>query len=173
MGGRWPSLTCKATDESFNTQPESPASIWNLRGILNSWHTIHVKLPKCNHPDCTGASCTRMPLEDEQTSIRAARCLEKYNQARTAVNHLSALSTVPGAGGGGTLTEYQKVADLFTEAAQLHNPTVLQQGLSRADIERCAAQAQKAAASVKTEAQRRDIEKRKEKAARAVAAGDG
>merc|ERR1719498_704967 len=61
--GRWLSLTCKATDESFNTQPESPASIWNLRGILNnSWHTIHVKLPKCNHPDCTGVNCTRMPL---------------------------------------------------------------------------------------------------------------
>lgn len=166
--GRWLSLTCKATDESFNTQPESPASIWNLRGILNnSWHTIHVKLPKCNHPDCNGVGCTRMPLEDEQASIRASRCIEKCDQARATAIQLDALSTVPGVGGGATLAEYEKVADLFIEAARLHNPTVLQQrGLTKAEIERYEAQAVEAVNAVKAAAQKRELEKRKEKAAR-------
>jgi len=171
--GRWLSLTCKATDESFNTQPESPASIWNLRGILNnSWHTVHVKLPKCNHPDCTGVSCTRMPLEDEQASIRASRCLEKFQQARAAGVQLSALSAVPGIGGGGTIAEFQKVAELFAEAVQLHNPTVLQQhGLTKSEIENYAKQALEMCEAVKEKAEERKSEKRKEKAARAAAEG--
>lgn len=171
--GRWLSLTCKATDESFNTQPESAASIWNLRGILNnSWHTVHVQLPKCNHPDCTGVNCTRMPLEDERASIRASRCLEKFQQAQAAAVQLSALSAVPGIGGGGTIAEFEKVADLFAEALQLHNPTVLQQqGLTKAEIESCAEQAMEACEIVKQKAEEREIEKRKEKAARAAAEG--
>lgn len=38
-------LCCKAVDASMNTQPETPAPIWNLRGILNnSWHRVHVKV---------------------------------------------------------------------------------------------------------------------------------
>jgi len=36
-------IACRAVDSSYNTQPESAKSIWNLRGVLsNSWH--HVKL---------------------------------------------------------------------------------------------------------------------------------
>jgi len=169
--GRWLSLTCKATDEAFNTQPESPASIWNLRGILNnSWHTISVKLPSCNHPDCTGASCTRMPLEDEQASIRASRCIDKFDQARAAVAQLSKLSMVPGIGGGGTIAEYEKVAGLFAEAVQLHNPTVLQRrSLTKTEMESYAIEAQRAYESVKVLAQERKADKRQEKAARAAA----
>eukprot|EP00884_Botryococcus_braunii_P006710 jgi/Botrbrau1/1603/Bobra.0185s0018.1 len=38
-------LVCKATDASCNTQPESAAPIWNLRGVMNnSWHTSKVKV---------------------------------------------------------------------------------------------------------------------------------
>ena len=38
-------LVCKATDESYNTQPESPAPIWNLRGVnCNSWHRVRVSV---------------------------------------------------------------------------------------------------------------------------------
>ena len=131
---------------------------------------MHVQLPKCNHPDCTGVSCTRMPLEDEQTSIRASRCLEKFEQARSAVVQLSALSAVPGIGGGGTIAEYEKVAELFAEAAQLYNPTVLQkQGLTKSEIEIYAKQALEACELVKEKAEERKSEKRKEKAARAAA----
>ena len=33
----------KAVDEGYNSQPETPDSIWNVRGILNnSWHRIFV-----------------------------------------------------------------------------------------------------------------------------------
>jgi sulfite oxidase len=40
-------LVCRATDESFNTQPESARAIWNLRGIMNnSWHRVAVELPR-------------------------------------------------------------------------------------------------------------------------------
>lgn len=36
-------LACRATDSSHNTQPESLASIWNFRGLVNNaWH--HVEL---------------------------------------------------------------------------------------------------------------------------------
>merc|ERR1711939_224029 len=137
----------------------------------NSWHKIHVQLPKCSHPDCEGNSCTRMPLEDEQASIRASRCLEMYTQAQASVVQLGNLSTVPGAGGGATLVEYEKVADLFAEAAQLHNPTVLQQqGLTKAEIEKCAMEALELVESVKAQVKLRELEKRKEKAARAAAA---
>ena len=41
--GRWLQLCVKAVDESFNTQPETPAPIWNLRGILNnSWDRVNI-----------------------------------------------------------------------------------------------------------------------------------
>jgi sulfite oxidase len=34
-------LVCKATDESYNTQPDSVGPIWNLRGVVtNSWHRV-------------------------------------------------------------------------------------------------------------------------------------
>lgn len=34
-------LVCKAVDRSYNSQPQEPASIWNLRGVLsNAWHRV-------------------------------------------------------------------------------------------------------------------------------------
>jgi sulfite oxidase len=34
-------LICRAVDANYNTQPESPAGIWNLRGVLNNaWHEV-------------------------------------------------------------------------------------------------------------------------------------
>ena len=37
------SIICKATDISYNTQPQESRSIWNLRGILNnSWHQVKI-----------------------------------------------------------------------------------------------------------------------------------
>ena len=166
--GRWLTLTCKATDESFNTQPESAKGIWNLRGILNnSWHTINVKMPKCNHPDCSGGlMCTRMPLEDEHAAIQAGRCRELFAQAHTSVAKLSALAEVPGAGGGGTNQEYEKVVTLYAEAAELHNPTVLQDGgPTKEEIEACAAQAAEALAKVTALAGQLEREKKAEKKA--------
>jgi sulfite oxidase len=45
-GGRL-ELICKATDEAYNTQPESPAAIWNVRGLVNnSWHRVTVNVAK-------------------------------------------------------------------------------------------------------------------------------
>ena len=36
-------LVCKATDAAHNTQPEQPASAWNLRGLANNtWHRVDV-----------------------------------------------------------------------------------------------------------------------------------
>ena len=38
-------LVCKAVDGAYNTQPESPAPIWNLRGVLNNaWHSVQVSV---------------------------------------------------------------------------------------------------------------------------------
>ena len=38
-------LVCKATDVSYNVQPETIDGIWNLRGINNnSWHRVNVEL---------------------------------------------------------------------------------------------------------------------------------
>ncbi len=35
-------LVCKATDASYNVQPDSVDGIWNLRGINNNaWYTYH------------------------------------------------------------------------------------------------------------------------------------
>eukprot|EP00898_Chlorokybus_atmophyticus_P009131 jgi/Chlat1/9219/Chrsp98S09289 len=40
-------LCCKAVDESYNTQPESIAPIWNLRGVINNaWHRVPVVIEK-------------------------------------------------------------------------------------------------------------------------------
>jgi sulfite oxidase len=34
-------LICRAVDANYNTQPESPDGIWNLRGVLNNaWHEV-------------------------------------------------------------------------------------------------------------------------------------
>jgi sulfite oxidase len=36
-------IICKATDESYNTQPESVVPIWNIRGLINNaWHRVPV-----------------------------------------------------------------------------------------------------------------------------------
>lgn len=38
-------LVAKATDESYNTQPERPEAVWNLRGVAcNSWPTVTVEV---------------------------------------------------------------------------------------------------------------------------------
>jgi len=38
-------ICCKATDYAHNCQPETPDSIWNLRGLNNnSWHHVRVKV---------------------------------------------------------------------------------------------------------------------------------
>lgn len=38
---------CKATDHSYNVQPEKTNPLWNLRGILNNaWHRVEVKVDK-------------------------------------------------------------------------------------------------------------------------------
>ena len=44
-GGERTTLICKAFDAAHNTQPETAASIWNLRGLANnSWHRVRVAL---------------------------------------------------------------------------------------------------------------------------------
>eukprot|EP00887_Chlorella_sp_A99_P003634 scaffold7.g3634.t1 len=41
--GQQVEIICKATDESYNTQPENPGPIWNLRGVnCNSWHRVRL-----------------------------------------------------------------------------------------------------------------------------------
>ncbi|KAI6243775.1 Cytochrome b5 and Oxidoreductase and Moybdenum cofactor oxidoreductase domain containing protein [Aphelenchoides fujianensis] len=38
-------LVCKATDRAYNTQPETAAGLWNIRGLLhNAWHRIPVMI---------------------------------------------------------------------------------------------------------------------------------
>ena len=38
-------VCCKAVDKSYNTQPDTVAPIWNLRGVLsNAWHRVHVNV---------------------------------------------------------------------------------------------------------------------------------
>jgi len=38
-------LVCKAVDASHNTQPESHAAVWNLRGLANNaWHRVPIKV---------------------------------------------------------------------------------------------------------------------------------
>jgi sulfite oxidase len=38
-------LVCKAVDSSYNSQPETWAPIWNLRGCLsNAWHRVPLKV---------------------------------------------------------------------------------------------------------------------------------
>ena len=37
-------LVCKAVDAAHNVQPETPASVWNLRGLANNcWHRVPVR----------------------------------------------------------------------------------------------------------------------------------
>eukprot|EP01137_Pigoraptor_chileana_P034313 Opistho-2@26671 len=56
-------LCCKAVDSSYNTQPDTIAPEWNLRGILtNAWHRVHVQV------ECSEAQ--RKMLED----MRIAMC---------------------------------------------------------------------------------------------------
>jgi hypothetical protein len=36
-------LAAKATDSNYNSQPDSVAGIWNLRGVVNNaWHRVPV-----------------------------------------------------------------------------------------------------------------------------------
>ncbi|ETN77504.1 hypothetical protein NECAME_03168 [Necator americanus] len=38
-------LVVKATDRAYNTQPETPSGIWNLRGLINNaWHRVEVEI---------------------------------------------------------------------------------------------------------------------------------
>ena len=40
-------VMCRAVDASYNTQPERPESIWNIRGLNNtSWHSKTVRFPE-------------------------------------------------------------------------------------------------------------------------------
>ena len=122
--GRWITLLCKATDESFNTQPESAASIWNLRGILNnSWHSVKLKLPRCNHPGCDHKGCAHMPLEGpsaEEAMVEARRCIESFQTANASMAKLAMLPR-----GEGQQEEYTNALKLYREAITLHNATVL------------------------------------------------
>jgi len=46
-------LCCRAVDDSYNTQPDSLAPVWNLRGVLNNaWHHVCVSVVP---PDYTTA----------------------------------------------------------------------------------------------------------------------
>ena len=50
-------LVCKAVDGAYNTQPESPAPIWNLRGVLNNaWHSVQVSVV-CHPGEGRAESC--------------------------------------------------------------------------------------------------------------------
>jgi sulfite oxidase len=45
-------IICKAVDSAYNTQPETVAPIWNIRGVLtNSWHRVRVKPPPSNESE--------------------------------------------------------------------------------------------------------------------------
>jgi sulfite oxidase len=36
-------LVCKATDRAYNTQPETAAGLWNIRGLLHTaWSRLNV-----------------------------------------------------------------------------------------------------------------------------------
>lgn len=38
-------VVVKATDENYNTQPESAGPVWNARGVVNnSWHRVQVNV---------------------------------------------------------------------------------------------------------------------------------
>ncbi|KAL6752305.1 Oxidoreductase, molybdopterin-binding domain-containing protein [Haematococcus lacustris] len=38
-------LACKAVDESYNSQPDSVAGVWNLRGVVNNaWHRVSLQV---------------------------------------------------------------------------------------------------------------------------------
>lgn len=38
-------FTCKATDSSYNTQPENAKALYNFRGVLNNaWHKIEIEI---------------------------------------------------------------------------------------------------------------------------------
>lgn len=37
----------RAVDSSYNSQPDSVAAIWNLRGVVNNaWHRVRVEVAK-------------------------------------------------------------------------------------------------------------------------------
>lgn len=47
MEGKNVEICVKAVNSAYDTQPESPAPLWNLRGVLsNSWHRVSVVVPK-------------------------------------------------------------------------------------------------------------------------------
>ncbi len=40
-------IRCKAVDSSYNSQPDTIAPIWNMRGVLNNaWHQVQVHTAK-------------------------------------------------------------------------------------------------------------------------------
>jgi sulfite oxidase len=45
-------LVCKATDASYNVQPDTVRGIWNLRGINNNaWHRVNVNVVPEDEPE--------------------------------------------------------------------------------------------------------------------------
>ncbi len=47
MEGKRVELCCKAVSSSYDVQPELPAPLWNLRGVLSTaWHKVVVDVPK-------------------------------------------------------------------------------------------------------------------------------
>lgn len=44
QGSKEVSLVAKATDASYNTQPDGVAGVWNLRGVINNcWHRVQLQ----------------------------------------------------------------------------------------------------------------------------------
>lgn len=38
-------IAARATDDTYNTQPEKATHLWNMRGVLNNaWHRVAVDL---------------------------------------------------------------------------------------------------------------------------------
>lgn len=42
-------ILCRAFDSAYNSQPERPETVWNVRGVVNnSWHKIKVAIELCD-----------------------------------------------------------------------------------------------------------------------------
>lgn len=55
-------LICKATDASYNVQPDSVAGIWNLRGINNNaWHRVSVNVVAEDSDDDDDDGVSKLP----------------------------------------------------------------------------------------------------------------
>jgi len=65
-------LCCKATDSSYNTQPESVSSIWNLRGLNNnSWFRVRIRRGKdSSNTAWQGAKTLQSSSSEKAGSVR-------------------------------------------------------------------------------------------------------